>query len=433
MVSALCRYKAGMKRTFIISAFLIALAASVFGSESSLDLTYRQHKSSKDLSIRICSKSIAYELLVRQTQSGRFTLVAPPFLCANIGDTLIIGELRSQGVLSLMLEPYSTNEVPYSFRPKSSLKTIQNPSQNPTLSGIALCFDHMDIVTLSPTMNPKSPLGMGLVAGNANAFSALMCVSQNEMAIENAKAPFQQNWTDTGLGRLMVFSIIGANADVKLDDFEVQSSAFVQNAWDRLLGGGTSLGWNIRVQSERMDTTMERRLGGNGESLKGTGSYDRPSERMKMRLLLQDGFKDKAMTFGYEVQTYEIPIYGGQSQRRTIQWDVGVALWQLKISASSKTAYDADCGKVSDTTYLVATQRDNITMSAGFKLNRTQGKSPYLSDANLKIEAPRAKLEIKGARTYLEMSWQGCIDDIKIKVSVDQDRYLTFGLTFNGL
>ena len=419
-----------MKTLFFISAFLFAVLATVFGSESNLTLTYSQHKTSRDFNVKVNSQSISYEVTAKQGQDGLFNLEAPPFFCANINDTVILGELRDQGILALMLEPFGTSKTPYRFHRNANLKNISNLSQSPTLSGIALCFDNIDIIALSPTMNPRSPLGMGIVAGSDNLFAGVIYAGQNDRYLQAASCPFQTNWSTMGQGRDMIFSIVGAHSSAKIMDTSIESSAFVQNAWDLLLGGGTSCGWNLRLKSEKITTALERRLGGIGVNLKSAGPKERPCESLSFGTTI-NGQDKMQLTLDYKVDTYGIPLYGGQSQRRTINWEVGATLYDISMKATSRTSYDADRAKVSDTTYLISTKQDGVTIKASVKINRNVDHSSYASDATFEVLAPKATLEIKNGKAKFAMNWQKEIEDLKIKVSVDQDRYLSLSVTMN--
>ena len=419
------------KKTLISTFFYLFLMLSVLWSDS-LVLTYSQMVRSRDLDIRLNTDSIAYRMTIRQNKDGSFTLLSPPFLVAEFENCLRVGELKDARLLSLMLDPMSTKMDYSGFRKPGNFGHITNPSRNPVLSGLALSFGHLDVFAFTPVLNPKSPSGFGLIAGNSNVFAGLLCATQNRMLVKASAPDLQVNWRQLGIGKNMIFSLIGASSDSVILGMEIKSTIFMQNAFDALLGGGTTIGWSVEAQTDKLTLSLCQKTGGFGVKLKRLTDDQSPKDSFEAQLTARSG-KDLSLDVGYRSDTYEMPVYGGNSQRREISYEIGATWKKDSLKVKNSTSFDLDRGKVQKTEYVLSVKEFGAELEASFTLNRPLGCPSYPSGVKLKVNTEHAKLTAADNKVLLEMSWNLKREDYELGVSIDQDRRITARLSFKGL
>ena len=135
----------------------------------------------------------------------------------------------------------------------------------------------------------------------------------------------------------------------------------------------------------------------------------------------------------YRSDTYEIPVYGGNSQKRELSYDVGASWKKNSLTAKNTTSFDLDRGKVQKTEYLLTLEEFGAKLEASFTLNRPLGAPSYPSGAKLKFTAEHAQLSASAGKVLLEMDWKLTREDYELGVSIDQDRRITARLSFKGL
>ncbi|MBR6086210.1 MAG: hypothetical protein IKP61_11455 [Spirochaetales bacterium] len=421
-----------MKNKTLISTFLfLFLALSVLYGENDLHLTYTQRVRSRDMEVRLNAENIAYTMTVRQNLDGSFTLLSPPFLTAEFGHTLRVGELKDARLLSLMLDPMSAKPDFAGFRHGSNFSHITSPSMNPVLSGLALSFDHLDIFSFSPILNPRSPSGFGFIAGTGNVFAGVLCATQNRMAVKASTPDYQVNWRQLGIGKNMLFSIIGASAEAEAFGLEIKSTVFLQNAFDALLGGGSTIGWSMEADTGLLKISLFGKTGGFGVKLKRLTDDLSPKQSFGAGLsCLRQGM---GLDLEYRSDTYEVPVYGGNSQKRTISYQIGASWRKNKLKVSNTTSFDLDRGKVQSTDYLLSVEEFGAKLEASFTLNRPLGAPSFYSGGKLRLTTEHARLEASPGKVLLQMSWNIKREDYEIGFSIDQDRRITAGLSFKGI
>lgn len=420
-----------MKKKLISTFIFLLLTLSFLFPENNLHLTYIQRVRSRDLEVRLNTESIAYTMTIRQNNDGSFTLLSPPFLVADFEHRIRVGELKDERLLSLMLDPMSTRLDFEGFKQGSNFSHITSPSINPVLSGLALSFDHVDIFTFTPVLNPKSPSGFGVITGNKNVFTGVLCATQNRMVVKASTPDFQVNWRQLGIGKNMLFSIIGASADSKVFGTDIKSTIFLQNAFDALLGGGTTIGWSMEAQTDLADISLFGKTGGFGVKLK------RLTDDLSPKQSFGAGMSCSDQTLGLEIQyrsdTYEVPVYGGNSQKRTISYEVGTTWRKNSLKVSNITSFDLDRGKAQSTDYLLSIEEFGAKLEASFTLNRPLGLPSFASGGKLRFTTEHARLEATPGKVLLEMNWKIRREDFELGFSIDQDRRITARLSFRGI
>ncbi len=425
-----------MKSKLLVCILLLTLLSCSVFAGNDLTLTYRQLKTSRTFKVQLNAPSLSYCFQVRQDhETGLFILEAPPFLLANYNDRILVGELQDSGIFSLMLDPMSESLDIQGFKHGGNFKRIKNPSISPVLSGLVLSFDHLDAISLSPVFNPDSPYGFGLIGGTDNFFAGFILATQNGRMLSTATERYQVDWSQLGIGQHMAFSIIGAGAEEQVfGSLKLSGMVFMQNAWDLALGGGTTVGWKLKTGILNTEFAVGRKLGGYGVKLKTLSDSDNPMDSFTLEVKL--GCQENPKVFidlGYRSDTYEMPVYGGESQRRALEYKVGATYEGYSLSAISSTNFDRDKGKVSKTEYLLSIKAFEAKASLSLPLYRPIKEQSYIADAKLKVDTKHALLEISKGRTSLQFSWEYSIDDCTMKFAIDQDRLVTASMRFIGL
>ena len=422
-----------MKRRILIPVFLFIVTVLVHAGND-LILTYSQLKNSRVIRALVDTDCAVYGFAVRQDRSGRFSLEAPPFLVADFGGRIRIGEIKDSGLFTLMLNPMSDADHRNGFRPGADFQNIEHPSIHPRMSGIVFSFPNADIITLSPVFNPQSPLGSGVIAGTRNAFAGFLFAGQNDRTLASDSEKMQVNWQQLGTGRHMLFTLLGSSAQADVGPFSVDGQIFIRNAWDLYLGGGTTAGWEISVSSDCVKLKFSRKLGGTGVKLKSLTDDDVPMDSLRLGADISSTDREgPELDVKYSADTYRVPVYGGSSQQRDVSFSVSVRYRLFTLKAVSSTLYETDRGKTSSTDYLVTLEKDDFRIQAGFTLNRPSGERPRAEDGELKISTPRATFLINAKGTELEMNWVMEFSGAVFRASVDQDRRVSASLKFTGL
>ena len=195
-----------MKRILFISVFLFSALALSF-AEGKLNLTYRMLKGSRTFETLLASDEVSMKVLVRETNDGIFSVESPPFFILDIKDLVHIGEIHEAGILSVMLDPFSDADLSKGFTKGGNIKETDSPSVSPKFSGVVVSLQNLDIISLSPVLNPNSPYAFGLVAGTETAFAGVMHAGTNELELRSLEDKMQIDWRRTCAGRNMVFSI----------------------------------------------------------------------------------------------------------------------------------------------------------------------------------------------------------------------------------
>ena len=279
-----------MKRKTLIPVFLFIVTVLAHAG-SDLTLTYSQLKNSRVIRALVDTDCAVYGFAVRQDRSGLFSLEAPPFLVADFGGRIRIGEIKDSGLFTLMLNPMSDVDHRNGFRPGGNFQNIEHPSVHPRMSGIVFSFPNADIITLSPVFNPQSPLGSGVIAGTRNAFAGFLSAGQNDRTLASDTEKLQVNWQQLGTGRHMLFTLLGTSAHAEVGPFTADGQIFIRNAWDLYLGGGTTTGWEMTVSSDCVKLKGSRKLGGSGVKLKSLTDDDVPMDSLRLEADLSSSDK----------------------------------------------------------------------------------------------------------------------------------------------
>lgn len=416
-----------MKTKLLISAFLLTFVPFL-RAESNLRLNYGMLRKSRYIEALVSNDGIAYKIILRQNYDGGLEIESPPFLVASFNNTIRIGEFKDDRILSAMIEPYSDVDLSDGFIFAKNLKNIESPSITPSVSGLAMSLENLDLISFNPMMNKKSPSGFAAITGNTNVYAGIMYAGQNEIILKNRIKDFQVNWSRTGFARSMIFWIIGGSEKHTFHGLEIESTSFLQSSYDRLLGGGSTTHWSLSVSGTKIGLNASRSLGGTGPSLKRIKETDSPVEDLCLGVV----FKDEKLSLEAEYisSTYEKPLYGGHSQIRTIELRTAVQYGMFNIEASHSKNFASDFAKIEKTMFTITADYQDAKFEMHFTLNRDVEKKPSLVDLFVQSKLPHATLRIQDGRTEMKLSMERKLKNFKLILSMDQDRLFSASLVF---
>ena len=294
------------------------------------------------------------------------------------------------------------------------------PSLNPKLSGFDLVGENLELISLSPLLNPNSPTGIGAILGSENAYLALMTASQNNILIQKSLTSYQVNWKELGYGQHMFFFLVGANATARLGQIELDSGAFLQGAFDTKLGGGNTTAVALEVKIAFAKIKYERKLGGVGVKLKNLETKANPQIKTSFKFELGERL------FGeHKIITYSKPIYGGNSQVRTTSYTVGFKTKYFTLTTENSTDYEKDKGKVSYTTLTVKSSLKEKTFELSTQVYRPSTGACELHNTSFELEDEHCTFELKNQKIKLKLAWTIPISNAKLELSINQNRILS--------
>lgn len=446
-----------MKRNFFMAAFFVFLllefvfAVPVFCETAEIELSYRQLKSSRLLKTSFSTGGISFSVQLKQKKDGRFVFETPPFFAADFQNGLRIGEIQDAGIFSLMLDSSGlSGKTVFGTSAAGSdknFKKIISPALRPSLSGLSLSLEGFDIIALSPVFNPYSPSGFGMTAQKENAFAGFLLAKQNERKNAVAELGFSPDWRISGAGKHMLFSVVGAHGKAVFNGFQAIGTLFLQNAFERLSGGGTTVGWNLKLNGEKLNLGAGRKLGGLGPNLKTIKGKDSPADSFSATLDFT-GKAETAMEIIYKTEIFRSPVYGGESQKRRVILNTCFEIRGIEINVENSTSYDIDRGKVSKSVYSFSMDASALDffnkeesglkvpkteLSAGITLNRNNTGKNTLSDAHFSITTPNVVFKTENGKTDLEIIFEYIEGNRAFRISVNQDRLINASLKLKNI
>ncbi len=379
------------------------------------------------LGIRVQTQSVRYQIEIQKTKDGHFLLKAPPFLEADISNILHIGEIQPQGLFSRLLDPMNGNSSSVGFIKGKNF--VQNflPSFNPKLSGFTLSLDNIDVITLGPVLNPISPTGIGMILGNNKAYGAFLVATQNNVLTQGYIQSFQVNWKELGYGEHMYFTLLGASSSTELGPVGIKSGVFVQGAYDTRLGGGNTTGIELKAKIKNAEVSYENKIGGVGVKLRNLEEKANP--QVKTTLKFEMGNTTKI--FGtHQMTTYSKPIYGGNSQERTIEYTVGIKIKMFTVKSLNSTIYEGDHGKISNTVLSAKAELDKGTVELSTQIHRPLKGECEIRNTSLEFSNSHSSLQIKNEKVQLKLKWTLPLSYATLELSIDQNRRLSAQLEF---
>ena len=416
-----------MKKKLLISAFILTFVPLLW-AENNLRLSYGMLKRSRYIEALVNNDGISYKIIVRQNYDGKLEIESPPFLNATFNNAVRLGEFKDDRILSAMMEPYSDVDLTDGFLRGKNLKNIESPSITPSVSGIAMSLENLDLISFNPMMNKKSPSGFAAITGNEKTYAGAMYAGQNEIALKDRIKDYQVNWSRTGFGRSMLFWILGGSDKFSFHGLDIESTAFLQSSYDRLLGGGSTTRWSLSVNGTKLGLSASRALGGSGPSLKRIKEKDIPVENLSLGVVFKD--EELSLEAKYVSSTHEKPLYGGHSQIRTIELRTAVKYGLLKIEANHSKTFSSDFSKIEKTQFKVTADYQDAKLEMHFTMTRDMDNKPSLGELFLETKLPNATLKIQDGKTNLKLSMERQLKDCKLVLSLDQDRLFSASLVF---
>ncbi len=412
----------------IIAAMAMATQQAMAKNHVEVELTKASgSKTPNVLTLKTDVGEVRTFLEISQDEDKRIVLKAPPFASMDISDMLLVGELSTKGLLSLTLDPFN-GPIPYKgFEKNGNVSVPSNLSLSPTLSGIAFCTENMDIVALNPVSNPDSPMGLGFVAGNERAFVSVLTATQNSMLVLRASPKMQVDWRHLGYGRHMLFSMVGTSFKGNVSSLGVEGSFFLQNAWDRYLGGGTNVGMGMKLGFCDMTVELERHLGGIGVKLKALDGKPNPVEDISISCSLGRSF---TMGCSYSRTSFAPPLYGGLSQEHLVEFGVSLKHEGFSISCTNCTHYETDRGKSPFSLIEASWKLVDAKLKFSTRLERPLDQEPGFKETTFSFSNPCAQLVVADGKTTLKFRFTVIQEKpYNLEMAIDQDRVVSLKLS----
>ncbi len=433
MESAHFAYMFYMKRKLltatIIAAMAIATQQAMAGNHVEAKLTKASgSKTPNVLILKADVGEVRTFLEISQDEDKRIVLKAPPFASMDISDMLLVGELTTKGLLSLTLDPFN-GPIPYKgFEKNGNVSIPSNLSLSPTLSGMAFCMENLDIVALNPVFNPDSPMGLGFVIGNERAFASVLTASQNNVLILRTVPRLQVDWKHLGYGRHMFFSMVGTSFKGNVSSLGIEGSFFLQNAWDRYLGGGTNVGMGMKLGFCDMTVELERHLGGIGVKLKALDGKPNPVEDISISCSLGRSF---TMGCSYSRTSFAPPLYGGLSQEHLVEFGVSFKHEGFSISCTNCTHYETDRGKSPYSIIEASWKIVDAKLKFSTRLERPLDEEPGFNESSFSFSDSCAQLKASNGKVTLKFKFTVIHEmPYDLEMTIDQDRVVSFKLSF---
>lgn len=368
-------------------------------------------------------------------ENGKINISKPLFASFNFNDVVIIGQIDTKSLLSLMLDPFNTSIQDGGFKKNSNISISNNVK--PKLSGIAICTNHFDLISFSSIFNQASPNGFGFIFGNNKIFLGLLYASQNNILESKTSTIFQTNWKNAGFGKHTLFSLIGTSFSIDYSLLEIKGSLFVQNAWDLYHGGGTTTGISITVKSQKMILELDRYLGGVGINLKQLSNNENPFEKIHFSFATKNALsasKDYIIKCTYDSSTFRPPLYGGFSQERKIEYKVAFITKNFNIQSANTTHYETDKGKTSKTVIKTTYNYKTTTLGLSTTIDRKRDSKYSIVDTTFSLSCKKASLVFKGKKAKLGYTVEFMIHEASTaKFVIDQDRNIEISISIKDV
>ena len=425
-------YMSCMKRRIltatIIAAMAIATQQAVAGSLVEVELAKASgSKTPNTLTLKTDVGVVRTFLEITQDESKRIELKAPPFASIDVSGVLYVGELAAKGLFALMLDPFN-GPIPYKgFGKNGNISIPSNLSLAPKLSGMALCAENLDVVALNPVFNPNSTLGFGFVLGNERAFVSFLTAAQNSVLMLKTAPKLQVDWKYLGYGRHMFFSMVGTSFKGNVSSLGVEGSFFLQNAWDLLLGGGTSVGMGAKLELGDMKVEFDRRLGGVGVKLKALDGEPNPIEALSISCSLGRSF---TLGCSYSRTSFAPPLYGGFSQEHLMEFGVSFKYEGFSISCMNRTHYETDRGKSPYSIIEVSWKYMDAKLKLSTRMERPLDGKPNLNESLFSLLDSHAELKVADGK--VSMKFKSTIlqnPPYRLEMTIDQKRTVSLKLS----
>lgn len=412
----------------IIAAMAIATQQAMAANHVEIELTKASGSNMPNvITLKTDVGEMCTFLEISQDEDKRIVFKAPPFASMDISDILLVGELSTKGLLSLMIDPFN-GPIPYKgFEKNGNVSIPSNLSLSPTLSGMAFCTENLDIVALNPVFNPDSPMGLGFVAGNNKAFVSFLTASQNSILALRAVPKLQVDWKHLGYGRHMLFSMVGTSFKGNVASLGVEGSFFLQNAWDRYLGGGTNVGMGMKLGFCDMTVELERHLGGIGVKLKALDGKPNPVEDISISCSLGRSF---TMSCSYSRTSFAPPLYGGLSQEHLMEFGVSFKYEGFSISCTNCTHYETDRGKSPYSLIDVSWKHVDAKLKFSTRIERPLDEEPGFKESSFSFSDSCARIKVSNGKTTLKFKFTVIHEKhYNLEMAIDQDRVVSLKLS----
>ncbi|MCF0237012.1 MAG: hypothetical protein HUK24_00315 [Sphaerochaetaceae bacterium] len=256
-----------------------------------------------------------------------------------------------------------------------------------------------------------------------------MYCRKNEELLKEAKDLWQLDWNSSGLGNDMFLFLGSFEKNIRFFNGSLLFNGFVQKAFDLLLGGGCTIGFNCSYTTKIGTLTYSNTIGGKGPRIGSIGEVENPTNKTTVAF----ESKNSNLHLTYNDTVYKAPIYGGNSQRKTIEYTTKFIFSPLSFIISHNTLYEKDFGRTSFSLYNLKLSQTKIysvpvSFDTGITFNRIVDSVGQWNNGYISISFPNGTFYSKGNKYNINLSYSWKLEDVTLKMSLTQDRVFTITL-----
>lgn len=367
-----------MKQKIVLAIILLTVSSSAFAVKA--DLSFDKTSKTRTLLTRLTFDNTKYLVKIKQNQDGLFTVQMPTFFVIK-DNNLAFGEIK-----------FSNNK----------LVQTNTPSANPSYSGITYKNKKITWAVFSPVFSPKSPIGAYLSIEHKNLFVSLKYENQNKYNATYKVNSYQKDWTK--------ITPQGNSLNLYISNKTEHTYFALDSSYNQFLGLKTNAECSFKT-----DHFLYEQIFDNGCTQKLQINYDK-GVFSNIEYISYRGLK---------------PLYGGTSQEALFSFSTRFSYKNLSLQTRSTNEYQKSTGCICSTEYKLGYNLKQTSISALFSFMRTKGTTSSFLFKDFSMTSENLFVHIKNGKIELVLITVISAGDIKIKLSVNQDRELSIKTDFS--
>lgn len=367
-----------MRQKTILTIVLLSLTVSAFAFKA--DLSFDRETKKRTLITRLTFENTKYLVKVVQNQNGLFTIQMPSFFVIK-NNNFSLGEIK-----------FSNHKI----------VQTNTPSLNPSYSGLLYKYKKVNFAVFSPVFSPESPFGTYLSFEHDDFLVSLKYENQNKYNATLEVNSYQKEWSE--------ITPQGNSLELYVSNKTEHSSIAIDSSYNQFLGLKTSAECSLKTDHLLYEQTLD-----DGCTQKLQFSYG----------------KDAFSSIEYLSHRGLKPLYGGTAQEALFLLSYKFSYKNLSFQASSKNEYKKSTGCICSTEYKLGYHLKRTSISALFTFMRTKGTQYSFLFKDFSMSSENLSLRVKNGKIQLVLKTSITAGDIKIKLSVNQDRELTIKTDFS--
>ncbi len=320
---------------------------------------------------------------------GKISLNSPFSFSMNINDKIRLGELKPNGIVLQMLEPYQTKSYMKGFN-ENRFKQVSTPSLTTNYNGITIKLDNIELFSLR-----ANKTGFGFSVGNENCFASVLGLD-NTFTFEDLTS-FTVDWNDLEEKTRSLIFIAGANSYMYRRNFSLSSEIFLRCISDQCAGFGTTIGMDLKLGLKGNYLTYRKRLGEIGD-----------------KSIVEFKFRDAVISYSDLIKVQ--PAFRGFFQERETHFKVSFAFGKMGISNAFYYEQAQNGEKKTKQSIKLSYKDSDYEIKAETNLN----------DFELSFSDRYCKVSYKGTKAEVTFIFPLVIaENFKGSLSINQNRQLS--------